>query len=202
MRKQYLRLAALALLLPGLALAASGTWLPAKAWLAHQLIQRAWHEALTEGEPVRPWPWLDTRPRAQLQVPRLGLSRVVLAGDGGQSLAFAPGYRSGSAAPGRPGTTLISGHRDTHFRFMADLRRGDELWLTDTGGETFRYRISRLAVVDADEQVLSDPGRRRLVLATCWPLAGIDPDTDKRYLAIADYLAPTPQASSSRTASQ
>ncbi len=191
------------LLLAGLVLTVSGAWIPVKAWVAHQLIAVAWQRGLASGEPPgRPWPWLDTRPVARLRVPGLDQSRVVLAGDSGQALAFAPGYRRSSAAPGQPGTALISGHRDTHFRFMADLERGDELQLTDPQGRTFRYRISELKVVSAAAELTSDPRHRRLVLATCWPLHGLDPGTDKRYLAIARYLGPLSQSSSSLTASQ
>ena len=46
------------------------------------------------------------------------------AGDAGASLAFAPGNARGSALPGERGTAVVSGHRDTHVRFLAQLRVG------------------------------------------------------------------------------
>ena len=35
----------------------------------------------------------------------------------------------GSALPGKTGNCIIAGHRDTHFRMLKDLRKGDEIIL-------------------------------------------------------------------------
>ncbi|MFP6625625.1 MAG: sortase, partial [Deltaproteobacteria bacterium] len=91
-------------------------YIHAKAELSQVLLKRAWARTLEYGEPSRPWPWADTWPVARLRVPRLGIDQVVLAGASGASLAFAPGHLSGTASPGETGSTVISGHRDTHFR--------------------------------------------------------------------------------------
>jgi sortase A len=112
-------------MLAALALGGHAAWLPAKAVLAQQLLDQAWDASLADGAPHRPWPWADTHPVARLGAPRLGISQVVLAGDAGRPLAFGPGWAEASAAPGTPGTTIISGHRDTHFRWLEHLRDGD-----------------------------------------------------------------------------
>jgi uncharacterized membrane protein YdbT with pleckstrin-like domain len=62
----------------------------------------------------------QTVPVARLHVPELNIRQLVLAGDTGAALAWGPGLVS--SAPGllRAGHIVIAGHRDTHFRFLAD----------------------------------------------------------------------------------
>ena len=63
----------------------------------------------------------------RLEAPDLGVRQIVLAGASGRTLAFGPGHMDGTAAPGASGHAVISGHRDTHFRFLQDLATGDAL---------------------------------------------------------------------------
>ena len=37
-----------------------GAYIPAKAWLAQELMQRAWDRASAGSERPAPWPWADT----------------------------------------------------------------------------------------------------------------------------------------------
>jgi sortase A len=39
-----------------------GAYIPAKAWLAQELMQRAWERAEAGSERPVPWPWADTWP--------------------------------------------------------------------------------------------------------------------------------------------
>ncbi|MDE3052053.1 MAG: class GN sortase, partial [Nitrospirota bacterium] len=135
--------------LAGAGEAGSGTWIYMKAQLAQVLLQRAWASTLT-GEPsVKPWPWADTWPVARLTVPSKDLDLIVLNGAYGRTLAFGPGYLESSAPPGSIGTTILTGHRDTHFRFLQRLKEGDELLLTTNKHPPYRYRVSSTTVVDA-----------------------------------------------------
>jgi len=59
------KLIAIVLLLGAVAVAAQGSWLQAKAWLAQWLIADAWAEQLQAGTPSKPWPWADTWPVGQ-----------------------------------------------------------------------------------------------------------------------------------------
>lgn len=60
-------------------------------------------------------------------MPAHGVDVIVLAGVGGHVLAFGPGHAPGSAVPGMPGTAIVTGHRDTHFRFLERVKPGDEI---------------------------------------------------------------------------
>ena len=168
----------------GLAGLAYGSYIYLKAILGQQLIQMAWAKSQDSEQPHKPWPWADTWPLATLKVPALDIEQVVLAGDSGQALAFGPGHRTGSALPGQPGTTLISGHRDTHFRFMGQLHHGDELALVTTDGLRHSYQVVDTLVVPADFQLPSTQ-EHRLVLATCWPLGTSLQRAKERYLVFA-----------------
>ncbi|HHO58625.1 MAG TPA: sortase, partial [Thiotrichales bacterium] len=110
-------------------LAAAG-WIQAKAIVAQHLLEDAWDSTGRQNETgVKPWPWADTWPMARLLVPAQGIDQIVLAGDSGSSLAFGPAFSLASARPGETGLTVISGHRDTHFRFIEKLKRNQTLTL-------------------------------------------------------------------------
>ncbi len=189
--RRILRHAALGL---GLLLAGAGLWLlgsagaiHAKAWLAQVLLERAWSATLDGGARVRPWPWADTHPVARLKVPALGVDQIVLAGATGRTLAFGPAHLAGTAAPGAAGHTVLSGHRDTHFRFLEDLAPGTELRLQGRDGAWRGYRVGERRVIDARHARLSPgDGAAALTLVTCYPFDAVDPGGPLRYLVFAE----------------
>ena len=182
--RRLLTMAPLLLAGVGLWLGGQGAWLYAKAGLAQLLLEQAWADSHNQQTPAKPWPWADTWPVARLRVPGKGIDLIVLAGDSGRTLAFGPGHSSGSAMPGTPGTTVISGHRDTHFRFLATLKAGDELVLDGTHSHT-RYTVTSTRVVDQRQFQISANGNR-LVLITCYPFDAIVPGGPLRYIVEAD----------------
>ena len=162
-------------------------WIHAKATLAQVLIKHAWAQT-TDGERrVRPWGWADTWPVARLSVPRLGVDQIVLAGASGRTLAFGPAHMDGTAAPGGNGVAVISGHRDTHFRFLKELRVGDTLTVTDRSGAAHRFRIAETHIVDSEKSGLAaDIDAPRLALVTCYPFDAVEPGGPLRFLALAE----------------
>ena len=177
------------LLLAALCLAANAAWLPAKAALAQVLLHDSWRQTLADGNVHRPWPWADTHAVARLHQPRLGIYQVVLAGDSGRPLAFGPGWAESSARPGERGTTVVSGHRDTHFRWLQHLRKGDRVRLETTRGLR-EYVVSGQRVADSRSERLSTaPGHDQLLLVTCWPFNATAPRGPLRYVVT---LVPSP----------
>jgi sortase A len=167
-------------------IAAAGTIL-AKAWLAQVLLAQAWAATLGGASAVRPWPWADTYPVARLQAPSQGIDQVVLAGASGRTLAFGPGHLGGTAAPGGTGHTVLSGHRDTHFRFLRDLRAGSRLRLQRPDGAWQGYRVVETRVIDARRARLHPgDGRPALTLVTCYPFDAALPGGPLRYLVFAE----------------
>lgn len=180
------RLSQVLLLLVATGLLAGGGWIEVKAWLSQVLISLAWDITDSQADAIHPWPWADTWPVARLEVPRLGVKRHILAGVSGRTLAFAPGWAMQSAPPGGSGTTLLAGHRDTHFRFLKALRPGD-LLLVDTPAHTgLVYRVTSTEVVHSRQDgvipPLDVPG---LLLVTCYPFDALIPGGELRYLVWA-----------------
>jgi sortase A len=176
MRRPVLVAAAWALLLTGAAVTAQSLYLPAKGWLAMQLIADAYARAPGS----RPWPQADFRAVARLQVARLGVDQIVLDQASPRALAFGPGLLR---RPHRSGP-IISAHRDTHFNWVGALQRGDEVhW--EQGGDHRRYRVASFAVVNSAEHALASVAEDILVLTTCWPLDARTAGGDLRYVITA-----------------
>lgn len=165
---------------------AHGAWIQAKAWLAQILIARAWQRTLASEPHVKPWPWADTWPVARMSVPSLGIERFVLEGADGAAMAFGPGHLRGTALPGRPGNSVIAGHRDTHLAFLRDLPVGAEILIETPDGKRLRYAVRRTQVVDrGDVWVARQEGPTRLTLVTCFPFNALRAGGAQRYVVSA-----------------
>ena len=181
-----LRATAVALAGAGAVLLAHGLWIPAKAVLAQALMERAFgHEE--GGGASRPWPWADFVPLARLRAPRLAASAIVVSSATGAALAFGPGHVAGSAPPGGPGNVVLAGHRDTHFRFLRELRPGDALELETRRGVRTAYRVAWAGIVhERDTALLGTADTDVLTLVTCWPFDAIRPGGTWRYVVVAE----------------
>lgn len=174
------------LLAVGLWQIGEGSWIYAKARLAQILLQRAWSRTLAGESHVKPWPWADTWPVGRLRLPSQGIDLIVLNGAYGRTLAFGPGYAESSSFPGSPGTTILTGHRDTHFEFLKRLKPSDEMMLETTEGTIRHYMVRESGIVDAyNASIRLDDDQNRLVLVTCYPFNAIVPGGPLRYVVTA-----------------
>jgi sortase A len=158
-------------------------WIHTKAIAAQILLERAWQQTQLDQKQVKPWPWADTWPVAELIVPKHDISQIVLAGDSGASLAFGPGHSFASAMPEEHGTVMISGHRDTHFRFLQNLEVGEKLIIKTKSAIHF-YTINKMRIVD-NQSFSLDNNKDELVLVTCYPFNSAMPGGSERYLVFA-----------------
>ena len=114
---------------------------------------------------------------AKLTIPRLGLSVIVVTGTDRTSLREGPGWMTTSAALGRPGNAVISGHRTTYgapFRHLDALAPGDQIIVSRPGHSDDIYELrSTLVVAPGDTWVARPTPGVRLTLTTCHP-AGSD----------------------------
>ncbi len=178
----------LVFMLSGGWLLADGGWIYLKAALAQELLEHSWQQTLETTQPAKPWPWADTWPLARLTVPHHGIDHIVLAGDSGRTLAFGPGHTSGSAMPGEPGSVVISGHRDTHFRFLKQLQPGEEIHVQTARGK-YRYRVRDMRLLNINHhQLVSDPDMAQLHLVTCFPFDSMVTGGPLRYVVDADQI--------------
>ena len=166
-----------------------GAYIPAKAWLAQELMQRAWTRSADGRDKAVPWPWADTWPVARLAAKAGDVDLIVLEGGSGRTLAFGPGHLSASAMPGQSGNSVIAGHRDTHFSFLRDLEVGESLVIETISGRKHVYKVVGIDVVDSRRgSLLLDTSVPMLSLVTCYPFEETDPGGPMRYVVSAKML--------------
>jgi sortase A len=124
----------------------------------------------------------------EIQVPRLGLSAIVVQGDSPSSLRRAVGHLSKSALPGEWGNVALAAHRDTFFRPLRNIRLGDEIRF-QTPGHSFDYLVESIEVVEpTDMQVLQATTGHDLTFITCFPFYYVGP-APKRFVVRAQQVA-------------
>ena len=166
-----------------------GAYIPAKAWLAQELMQRAWTRTGSGESRATPWPWADTWPVARLTARAGEVDLIVLAGGSGRTLAFGPGHLSASAMPGETGNAVIAGHRDTHFQFLKDVQRGEVIKVESSAGLRHLYKVIEIDIVDSRKgSLVLDTDSAILSLVTCYPFDARDAGGPLRYVVTARML--------------
>jgi len=199
-KRRALQIASVVFICWGVGQMARGAYIHSKASLAQVLIRRAWAHTSKKGGSPKPWPWADTTPVARLGAPMHRVDMIVLDGGSGRTLAFGPGHVSGTARPGEAGNVVIAGHRDTHFRFLKDLTRGDTLLMEGRDGELHDYEVVKMDIVDHTRaDLLADFGDDRLTLITCYPFDAIVPGGPLRYVVTAVRVPSSPKLLSRAT---
>ncbi|MFT7688825.1 MAG: sortase A [Candidatus Azotimanducaceae bacterium] len=160
-----------------------------KANVAQLLIEDAWRHTL-EGNPHPPWSWADIQPVAKLQYTKSDKALFVLSGGHGTALAFGPGHIDGTSLPGSIGTSVIAGHRDTHFEFLENVAVGEIIKIQILNGSWSEFVISEIKIKDTriSNTWSIDPDLNRLILVTCFPFKEIDPDGPLRMVVTLEKL--------------
>jgi sortase A len=129
----------------------------------------------------------------RIEIPRLGLSTIVLQGDSDQVLRKGAGHIPSTSLPGGSGNVAIAGHRDTFFRPLKDIQQNDNITLATTAG-TYHYRVDSVQVVGpSDTQVLAPSDQPSLTLVTCYPFYFVG-SAPNRYIVHAQQIEPSPVA--------
>lgn len=166
-----------------------GAYIPAKAWLAQELMQRAWVRTGAGEERATPWPWADTWPIARLTAKERDIDLIVLAGGSGRTLAFGPGHLSASALPGDVGNAIIGGHRDTHFQFLRKVEVGELLGMETAEGQRHLYKVVGVDIVDSRKgSLVLDTDTAMLSLVTCYPFDALEAGGPLRYVVTARMM--------------
>ena len=120
---------------------------------------------------------LKGAPVAHLIIPKIALDEIVLEGVDDDTMNGGPGHVPGSPLPGDVGNSVVSAHRDRHFRSLGELAIGDTI-RTEAGSITATWVIASRRVVDKAAPALFRSRERRLTLTTCWPIRylGTAPD--------------------------
>ena len=120
---------------------------------------------------------------ASISFPRLKKTRAVFAGEA--ALKKGPAWLFESAIPGDWGNSVIAGHRDTHFRFLKDVRKGDRI-VVKLERSTYQYTIKVIKIVSPlDISLLGHTPGAVLTLVTCYPFYYVG-HAPKRYIVRAE----------------
>ncbi len=126
----------------------------------------------------------------KLTIPKINLDAIVVAGTTNHDLRIGPGWMTDTAAPGDLGNAVISGHRDTFFRHIVELNKGD-LVEVRRNGKTFTYEVTGKKIVSPDDvSVIQPSSDRRLTLITCYPTYYIGPAPDRLVVFTKSVDAP------------
>lgn len=178
----------LALLISGVYLFSQGIYMDVKAKVAQVLISFSWNQRVDDRPPTKPWWWADTRAIAKLEVTRLNQILYVMQDDSGESLAFGPGHLSQSAKPTENGHVMIAGHRDSHFKFLQDLKLGDTIDTSNYTTQSKRYRVNNISIIDSSKQQLNLLDQDQLTLITCYPFDDFIPGGPLRMIVHAQPI--------------
>jgi sortase A len=191
MKERFLKKLPVFLLILGTVLFGKGVYIHAKAQVAQWLLNSAWEKTLAGEKNTKPWSWADTHPVAKLTFMKGGDSFIILEGSTGSSLAFGPGHLAGTPLPGESGNCVIAGHRDTQFRVLRDVKKGDELLIQRPDGKKLRYVVTEILVTDyKNVSVLRNDQVNRLTLVTCYPFDAVIPGGPLRYVVISEQVDP------------
>ena len=111
---------------------------------------------------------------ARIELPRIGVDKIVVAGVDKNDLKKGPGHYPETPMPGQLGNAAIAGHRTTFGQPFFDIDKmetGDEIVVTTVAGR-FVYRVTGQEIVSpSDYQVIAttDPTRATLTLTSCHP---------------------------------
>ncbi|HLY61515.1 MAG TPA: class D sortase [Terriglobia bacterium] len=138
----------------------------------------------------------------RIEIPKLKLSAIVLEGVQPDTLRLAVGHLPGTPLPGDSGNVELAGHRDTFFRGLRRVQKGDSITLSTVSGATHNYRVESLAIVSPNNtDILNASPGPGVNLITCYPFnyVGAAP---KRFVVYAAEVKDTDTAMNGGPAGQ
>jgi sortase A len=105
----------------------------------------------------------------KLEVPRVGLSVMVLQGIEESTLTLGAGHVPGTPLPGNEGNAVIAAHRDTFFRKLDGIAAGDAIRVS-IASRVYEYVVVSTEIVDPEStQMMESRDQKELTLITCFP---------------------------------
>ena len=122
-----------------------------------------------------------------LTIPALKQKLPIIQGTGVDELKKGVGHFIQSVLPGEEDNCVLSGHRETVFRQIGNLKIGDQL-IVQTSAGTFTYEVNGTRIVHKDDKTVIVPTDHAvLTLSTCYPFHFIGNAPD-RYILTADLV--------------
>ena len=123
----------------------------------------------------------------ELYIPKLDRSLPIVHGTDEDELAKGVGHYADSVLPGEKDNSVLSGHRDTVFRRLGEVGKGDQLIVTTTAG-TFTFSVKKVRIVSSDDRTVIVPkAKPTLTVTTCYPFNFIG-SAPERYILEAELV--------------
>ncbi len=133
----------------------------------------AFQEARSPEPPREPGPQGSLVGR--IEIPRVGVSAIVLEGVDKKTLRRGVGRIPGTSVSGEDGNIGLAAHRDGFFRGLRDIRKNDIVTLKTVEG-TYNYQVEWTEVVQPqDTHVLDETEGPAITLVTCYPFSYVGP---------------------------
>jgi sortase A len=122
-----------------------------------------------------------------LVIPVLKKRLPLLQGTGTATLKKGVGHYTQSVMPGVKDNCVLSAHRDTYFRGIGKVKKGD-LLIVQTQAGSFTYKTKGIRIVEADDKTVIVPTSTAvLTLTTCYPFNYVG-NAPQRYIITADLI--------------
>ncbi|MCL6572675.1 MAG: class D sortase [Bacillus sp. (in: Bacteria)] len=123
-----------------------------------------------------------------LNIPKIKAELAIVEGTDPDDLEKGVGHYKGSYFPSDQGEIVLSGHRDTVFRRLGELKIGDSLNMKMPYGN-FTYEITETKVVQPDDTsiITLQHEKEELILTTCYPFSYVG-SAPERYIIYAKLI--------------
>ena len=123
-----------------------------------------------------------------ITIPKLSEVYPIVQGTDDRDLKLGVGHYVNSVMPGVKDNSVLSGHRDSVFSKLGQLRSGDLVVIRTSSG-TFDYVVRKTRIVLANDRTVIVPTpTATLTLSTCYPFFYIG-SAPKRFIVSADLIA-------------
>lgn len=124
----------------------------------------------------------------KLNIPSLNVALPVYHGTSERELQKGVGHVIGTAFPGEKNNSVLTGHRDTVFRHLGKVNKGDVVEF-ETSEVIYVYKVRKNRIVDEDDRTVLVPKRKAtLTLSTCYPFTYVGP-AKQRYILVAELIS-------------
>ncbi|PLS02612.1 class D sortase [Neobacillus cucumis] len=123
-----------------------------------------------------------------LVIPKIKAELAIVEGTDPDDLEKGVGHYKGSYFPGDKGQIVLSGHRDTVFRKLGELKLGDQLKMQMPNGN-YTYEITHTKIVKSNDKsiITLQKQQEELILTTCYPFHYVG-NAPKRYIVYAKLI--------------
>ncbi|MCM3725331.1 class D sortase [Neobacillus cucumis] len=123
-----------------------------------------------------------------LSIPKIKAELAIVEGTDPDDLEKGVGHYKGSYFPGDKGQIVLSGHRDTVFRKLGELKIGNHLKMQMPYGN-YTYEITRTKIVKSNDKsiITLQKQQEELILTTCYPFHYVG-NAPKRYIIFAKII--------------